>query len=140
MKRKLLLIDADPYMLHLLQPEVTEHDVQVVMVDNAIKAHALLSREDFELIVMDLDLPYLHGLEALPKIKGTYPDLPVVIHTAFNFYRRQKNAKLAEHYVLKHRTLKPLVRVLDQVMGQPLRLLPSSSSAMVPGGRPGVCT
>jgi DNA-binding NtrC family response regulator len=45
---------------------------------------AILSSEDFQLIVMDMSMPYVTGWELLPQIVAAYPDIPVVILSAFD--------------------------------------------------------
>ena len=44
----------------------------------------LLAEQDFELVVLDMLMPYVSGSELLPQIVRNYPDVPVVIITAVN--------------------------------------------------------
>ena len=43
---------------------------------------ALLTNTDFDLLILDLGLPKMHGLEVLKKLRGRGSSLPVLILTA----------------------------------------------------------
>ena len=44
----------------------------------------LLSKQDFQGIVMDMSMPHLSGWDLLPQVVENYPDIPVVIITAID--------------------------------------------------------
>jgi DNA-binding NtrC family response regulator len=54
----------------------TCRDSQVVM--------DLLSKKDYSLVVLDINMPYLSGLDLLPAIVNKYPETPVIVLTAVN--------------------------------------------------------
>jgi DNA-binding NtrC family response regulator len=44
----------------------------------------LLSKKDYSLVVLDINMPYLSGVDLLPAIVNKYPQIPVIVLTAVN--------------------------------------------------------
>ena len=83
--QRILLVDDEAQILESCrnclntsgyQDVVTESDSRTVM--------ALLAREEIAVIVLDLRMPNLSGLELLPLIISQYPQIPVIVATANN--------------------------------------------------------
>ncbi len=57
----------------------------VVVVENGEEAFNLASKEDFDLILMDMQMPIMNGFEATEKIRqlSKYKDTPIIALTAF---------------------------------------------------------
>ena len=84
MNRKILVVDDEPDMLVLLSriiKEETRH--QVVTENDPVKALALFRQERFDLVILDLKMPKMSGIELLREVKNIQPDVSVVIITAF---------------------------------------------------------
>ncbi len=60
-----------------------ERDYQVVAADRAESALGLLARSPFDLVVTDLRMPGMDGLQLLERLRSEWPDLPVVMVTGF---------------------------------------------------------
>jgi len=54
----------------------------VLLINDSRDVMPLLAAEQIAVIVLDLNMPYLTGLELLPKIVGSYPHIPVILVTA----------------------------------------------------------
>ncbi len=84
MAAKILIIDDEPELLELLQlviEEKTRH--QVVTTTDPLAAPALLEETPFDLVITDLKMPNLGGIELLETIHKIDPGLPVIILTAY---------------------------------------------------------
>jgi len=72
-----------------------------------------------DLVIMDINLPEIDGIDATSRIKSIYPDIPVVILTIHgeDVYRRAALKAGASGYVVKdrlHEDLVPLISTLLQ--------------------------
>ena len=84
MKAKILIVDDDPDIVTMLEDRLQASDYGTVIAHDGIEALERIEQEAPHLILLDLDMPRLTGLEVLkrlPKIKLT-EELPVVVMTA----------------------------------------------------------
>jgi len=58
------------------------HDYQVEWVNNGLDALKLLQQQSFDVVLLDLGLPMMDGMQVLAKIRQSFPSLPVLIISA----------------------------------------------------------
>ncbi len=84
MKTNILAVDDEKDMTKLLQRTLEpEINCKVTMAFSAKTAMKILEQEKFDLVICDIRMPDMDGFELLEHIKTTYPDLTVVMLTAF---------------------------------------------------------
>ncbi|HBB66283.1 MAG: hypothetical protein A2X28_08600 [Elusimicrobia bacterium GWA2_56_46] len=82
MKKKVLVVDDDEGILSLLCATLERVGYETVGVDLASTALKKLSEENFPVVLSDIMLPNMDGLQLLSKIKELSPDTQVVMITA----------------------------------------------------------
>ena len=85
--KRILVIDDDVHMRELLELEFTDLGYQVTTADNAFLGLQSLKDEMVDLVILDIKMPGMNGIEALEKIVSTKRELPVIIHSAYNHFR-----------------------------------------------------
>jgi DNA-binding NtrC family response regulator len=84
MKQRILAIDDEPHMLLLLERIIREKTpYAIVTTNNPLEVPAILEREGFDLIITDLKMPGLDGLDILRSIRARDRFEQVIIITAF---------------------------------------------------------
>ena len=84
MKQRILAIDDEPHMLLLLERIIREKTpYAIVTTNNPLEVPAILEREAFDLIITDLKMPGLDGLDILRSIRAKDRFEQVIIITAF---------------------------------------------------------
>lgn len=84
MSEKILIVDDEPDMLKLLSMILREKtSYEVVTTNNPLEALELIKQEGFALVITDLKMPGLDGVELLEGIKRIDEDMPVIIITAY---------------------------------------------------------
>ncbi len=84
MSGKILIIDDETDMLVMLEMLITDKTShEVVTTNNPLEIEELLSNNDFNLVITDLKMPMLDGIEILEIVKKKDPDIPVIVITAF---------------------------------------------------------
>ena len=68
----------------------------------------LADQERPDLVILDLKMPGMDGLEVLRHLKAAHPDLPVFLFTAYNDYSQAALALGADGYFVKSPDLEPL--------------------------------
>jgi DNA-binding NtrC family response regulator len=80
---RILVVDDEEQMRDLLVKVLERKGYQVSVCGNGVDALAFLEREPADLVVTDVRMPGLSGMEALRAIKELNPDIVVIIMTAF---------------------------------------------------------
>lgn len=84
MPEKILLVDDEPDMLKLLEMIIREKTpYETVATNNPLEAIELAKQDDVALIIADLKMPGMDGIELLDAIKRADKDAPVIIITAY---------------------------------------------------------
>jgi PAS domain S-box-containing protein len=93
---KVLLVEDNPINQELASELLMSHDVIVRTANNGEEAIALLSREDFDAVLMDCQMPVMDGYEATRQIRQQekFKDLPILAMTA-NAMKGDKEKVLA---------------------------------------------
>jgi two-component system chemotaxis response regulator CheY len=107
--------------------------------DNGQKGVELAVQNKPELIMMDINLPVMSGLEALAEIQRLEPDMPVVMMTAQSSMATVRDAANlgAIGYILKHHPKSVALRELRGILAQLDDGTPSGGPAAgAPGGGP----
>ncbi len=80
---RILIVDDDPGQRSLLESFLCSQNFDVVVADSGERALALLPGGNFSMMISDVRMPGLSGLEALRRVRLQFPALPVLLVTAF---------------------------------------------------------
>lgn len=84
MAEKILIVDDEPDMLKLLSMILREKTpYEITTTNNPVEAVELAKNGNFDLVITDLKMPGLDGLQLLEEIKKRDEDVPVIIITAY---------------------------------------------------------
>jgi DNA-binding NtrC family response regulator len=84
MPGKILIIDDEPDMLVMLEMLITDKTPhEVVSTNNPFEIEELLANSEVNLVITDLKMPMLDGIEVLQLVKKKDADIPVIVITAF---------------------------------------------------------
>lgn len=76
------MIDDEPSVGDALSIVLNDHGYRVVLALNGRDGIELAHSEQFSVVITDLRLPDISGLDVLRQLKGKNPDRPVIIITA----------------------------------------------------------
>ena len=80
---RILIIDDEAAIRESLETLLTLEGFTVSMASDGTAGMDLVSRNEYDLLLLDLALPGESGIELLPRIKETQPNVPVIMITAF---------------------------------------------------------
>jgi two-component system response regulator AtoC len=83
MKGRSLIVDDDQSMCELLGVGLKKRDFDPVCVTSAAAAFELLAAEDFDVVVTDVNMRGIGGIELCKHVVANRPDVPVIVITAF---------------------------------------------------------
>jgi two-component system NtrC family response regulator len=83
MNRKILLADDDAALRRVIQFKLKQKGYDVTAVEDGRAALASLKASRYDLLLSDMKMPGMNGIELLEKARGVQPDLEVILITAF---------------------------------------------------------
>jgi len=100
---RILLIDDEAGIRDSLELLLTLEGFTVEMAPEGVSGLDLLSRSQYDLLLLDLSLPGENGIDLLPKIKALRPEMPVIMITAYGTVNNVVDALRAgaENFVQK---------------------------------------
>jgi two-component system response regulator AtoC len=81
--KQVLIIDDETFIRDNLRRILTQEGYVVHTASNGSEGIDLITREDINIVLLDLNLPDINGIEILKKIKSVAPDLLVIIITGY---------------------------------------------------------
>lgn len=81
MSEKVLLVDDEEEFVETLAERMRTRGMEVSTTGSGAEALDRVDEEDFDVVVLDLMMPGIDGLEALKRIKRRRPDIQVVLLT-----------------------------------------------------------
>jgi len=81
--KKVLVVDDELSIRLLLREIIEDLDMEVFEAETAIVGLQMMEKQIFDLIIMDIQMPQMNGLDAMRKLREV-TDAPVFILTAFS--------------------------------------------------------
>lgn len=133
LKAKVLLVDDEEDFLKTLAERLENRGLKVTTATNGAEAVTDAEKNDYDLIVLDLSMPGIDGLETLKRIKARQPDAEIIMLTGQGSIRTGIEAmKLgAEDYLQKPVNISSLMDKITEARSKRLLILQSQSIAEI---------
>ena len=82
-KPKILIVDDNEAFLELFLCLPQTDEFHITPATSAKHALKILSNESFDLIISDIQMPEMTGIQLFATVQDLYPDVPVILITAF---------------------------------------------------------
>jgi len=123
MTRRVLVVDDNEIVGWTLRARLWIAGCEVILAGSAAEALATLEIERFDLVLMDLSMPDMTGLEAMEIIeqRGLCPGTPVVLLTASEDIQNVQAARAlgASGYLTKAAAQRALAPAIDRLLAEP---------------------
>jgi CheY-like chemotaxis protein len=111
-----LVVDDEPNLRELCLMELSQEGYQVLLAANGKEAMDILRRKRPDVVVMDIGMPEMDGIETLGKMVARFKGIPIILHTAYSSFQEDFRSWAAEAYVIKSSDLTHLKQVLRKVL------------------------
>ena len=98
---KILLVEDDEDQRLLFAEDLEDDGHEVVATGDAQDAIEKAKSESPDLVVLDIAMPGMDGIEALGRMLADNNKLPVILHTAYGIYKDDFMTWSADAYVIK---------------------------------------
>ncbi|KPL00568.1 MAG: hypothetical protein AMJ91_04225 [candidate division Zixibacteria bacterium SM23_73_3] len=93
---QVLIVDDNPHMSSLLSDILDFFDYKAVGASDGEEALKTLKERCFDMVITDLKMPRMGGMDLLRTIKDRFPQLPVVVITGFGTDSSKSDAFAAQ--------------------------------------------
>lgn len=83
MKPRILVVDDEESIREFLEIMLKKEGYEITLAEDGQKAKDLLTKKSFDMIISDLQMPHVTGIELLKHVKESYPDTVFMLITAF---------------------------------------------------------
>jgi len=119
-RRPILIVEDEPALGEILQNGLSQNGYSVHLAESAEKALKLFNQRAFDLVISDIRLPDMDGLQLLDHIKSRSASPPVILMTGFGSVQSAVEAmkKGAHNYFLKPFSLEILEEGIEAALRQ----------------------
>jgi PAS domain S-box-containing protein len=116
---KVLLVEDDSTSIKYIKILLDNFGLEVLIAENGKSAIELIkANDDIDLVLMDMRMPVMDGMEATKIIKELRPDLPIIAQTAYGFVEEKEKilANGCDDYISKPIEKSTLYKLLEKYL------------------------
>jgi len=115
--KKILLVDDEEGIQLLYREEFEEQGYEVVSAYNGEEALKKFKADPPDLVVLDINMPGIKGIQVLREMKEMHPDLPVILSSAYQEYKQDFGTWASDEYIVKSANLDELKDAVKKFLG-----------------------
>jgi DNA-binding response OmpR family regulator len=112
----ILVVEDDPHQAGLYACELTSEGFEVMTARDGREAVEAVDQRKPDLVVMDISMPGMDGIECMGRLLAQDNKLPVILNTAYATYRDNFRTWSADAYVVKSSDLDELKGTIRTVL------------------------
>ncbi|MEK7288685.1 MAG: response regulator [Planctomycetota bacterium] len=118
MQKKILVVEDDKNQILLYQHELTLEGYTVITAKDGSEAVKMVKERFPDIIVMDINMPRMNGIEAMGRILGEQRKIPIIINTAYSNYKDNFMSWSADAYIIKSSDLTELKSKIKELLAK----------------------
>jgi DNA-binding NtrC family response regulator len=113
---KILVVDDEENIRFLYEQELRDEGYEIILARDGRECLDMVVKDAPDLILLDIRMPRMDGLEAIGKIIEINKDIPIIINSAYSTYKDDFMSWAADAYVVKSYDLDSLKSTIREVL------------------------
>ena len=115
--KRILVVDDEIHIGELYKIELEDEGYDVTVVNSGADALKVVDGDPPDLIVLDVQMPGMDGIETLEKLLGKDKGVPIILNTAYSHYKDDFTTWVADAYVVKSSDTSKLKAEIKRLIG-----------------------
>lgn len=115
-KKRILLVDDEEGIQLLYREEFEDSGYAVDSARNGEEALDIFKANPPDLVVLDINMPGMNGIEVLRQMKEIRADLPIILSSAYQEYKQDFGSWASEAYVVKSANMDELKAAISKFL------------------------
>jgi DNA-binding response OmpR family regulator len=116
MRKKILVVDDDEGLRYLYEEELKDEGYLVLTAKDGKEALEEFQKEKPDLIILDIVMPKMDGMEAIGRILRKDRTILVILHTSHPGYQKDFMSWAADAFIMKSTDLKELKEKVRELL------------------------
>jgi CheY-like chemotaxis protein len=116
--KQILVVDDEKHICELYKIELEDEGYSVTIANSGAEALDVVDRNPPDLIVLDIQMPGMDGVETLEKLLGKDKGVPIILNTAYSHYKDDFTTWGADAYVVKSSDTSRLKSEIRRLLGR----------------------
>ena len=114
--KRILIVDDENTIRLLYTEELSEEGYEILSRAGAAGVMDLIERERPDLVILDIRLSGVNGLDLLQEIKTNHSHIPVIICSAYDCFKNDLRSVAADEFVVKGSSLADLKKKIRKAL------------------------
>ncbi len=115
--KTVLLVEDDKNQFLLYEDELSQEGYNIITAQDGQEAMKRVNEQFPDLIVMDINMPKMSGIESMSKILEKHKKIPIIINTAYSSWKDNFMSWSADAYIIKSSDLTELKNKIKELIG-----------------------
>ncbi|MFQ5712472.1 MAG: response regulator [Candidatus Scalinduaceae bacterium] len=112
----ILLVEDDKNQRLLYEQELRLEGYEIVAAADGKEGLGKVQEQPPDMIIMDINIPKMNGIEAMGMILSKYKNIPIIINTAYSSYKDNFMSWAADAYIVKSSDLTELKNKIKEIL------------------------
>jgi two-component system, response regulator, stage 0 sporulation protein F len=114
---RILLVDDEEHIRLLFKEELEEEGYTIDVASNGFDALEKLKGQRFDLVVLDIKMPGMDGIQTLNEIKKINKEQHVILCSAYGEFKQDFSSWVSDAYVVKSADTRELKDTIKNILG-----------------------
>lgn len=113
---RLLIVDDEENIRILFKEELEDEGYEIDLASNGYEAIDKFKAGNFDVIILDIKMPGMDGIQVLNEIKNMNKDQPVILCSAYGEFKQDFSSWVSDGYVVKSADTSELKQTIKKIL------------------------